>query len=117
MEITKDLSPLNIKLEAIVEGKKVGSYLLNVDESGDISHGFINSKLNKAHVSRTLINEAATSIQVFCQKYGRDITHKCYLVSEESRKLCGIFEELGYSKEKYDSYLVLTKKYLTSVRN
>ncbi|MFH1787181.1 MAG: hypothetical protein ABH811_00080 [archaeon] len=99
------------KLEAVSEGKPVGKYELSFDKSGNISHGFINSRISDKHIPRNLICAAGDKIQDIANKECKKIKHDEYLVTDDSKKLSCIFEKLGYEKRIYPECIVVSRTY------
>lgn len=105
---------LGFRVIAKENEEEVGIYEIPFDKSGEITHGYINSKLNNQKIPRTLINMAVKEISRISSQEKRTITHKGFLINQRSFRLSPIYEELGYKKTEHESCWVLSKTYYPS---
>jgi len=111
MEILKVNTEHGFKLEARLNEKIIGTYNVPFDKSGNISHAYISSKTPNSHIPRNLIYATIDEIQRIANQEDRKITHSEYLVTDDSKKLSLIFEDLKYKKIEYPQCIVLLRTY------
>ena len=114
MGLLKFDTEYGFKLEARLNGKLVGAYDLAFDISGDITHAFISSRIPNKHIPRNLIYAAADEIQRIAIQENKEIKHDEYLVTDDSKKLSCIFEDLKYKKTEHSTCMVLSRTYNSS---
>lgn len=111
MKLLKVDTEHGFKLESKLKGETVGTYNIPFDKSGDISHTYISSKIPNRHLPRNLIYVAVNEIQYISTQENREIKHDEYLVTDDSKKLSSIFEDLEYKKTEHPTCLVLSRIY------
>ena len=111
MKILRVDTQYGFKLEARLKEEIVGIYNVPFDKSGNISHAYISSKIPNKKIPRNLINVVIDEIQRTANQERREITHEEYLVTDDSKKLSLIFEDLKYKKIEYPQCIVLLRTY------